>query len=94
MVVTRRGHFFHNRSGNAKCPHPYPARCAPYDSAPLVARAISVNILLGLYEAAERVVGDAGAITVPTLMLVSGSDWVVHHAPQHAFFDGLGSPVK
>ena len=55
---------------------------------------ISVNILLGLYEAAERVVADARAITIPTQLLISGSDWVVHHGPQHRFFERLGSRVK
>jgi len=94
LMQKLRGNFFVNSYVKAKFLTHDPARIASYDSDPLIARAISVNILLGLYEAAERVVGDAGAITVPTLMLVSGSDWVVHHAPQHAFFDRLGSPVK
>ena len=56
--------------------------------------AISVNILLALYEAADRVVSDAQAITIPTQLLISGADWVVHHGPQHEFFDHLGTPVK
>jgi alpha-beta hydrolase superfamily lysophospholipase len=71
-----------------------PARIASYDADPLVSRPIAVNVLLGLYEAAERVVADAAAIVVPTQLLVSGADWVVHHAPQHAFFERLGSGVK
>jgi hypothetical protein len=37
---------------------------------------------------------DAQAITVPTQLLVSGSDWVVHKEPQRAFFERLGSRVK
>jgi alpha-beta hydrolase superfamily lysophospholipase len=69
-------------------------RIASYRSDPLITRPISANMLLGLYEAAERVVADAQAITVPTQLLVSGSDWVVHKEPQHAFFKRLGSPVK
>ena len=32
------------------------------------------------------VVADAQAITLPTQLLISGADWVVHHGPQHAFF--------
>jgi SAM-dependent methyltransferase len=40
------------------------------------------------------VVKDAGAIHVPTQLLISGADWVVHHGPQHAFFERLGSTVK
>jgi SAM-dependent methyltransferase len=53
-----------------------------------------VNILLELYETSERVVADARAITIPTQMLISGSDFVVHHAPQHRFFERLGTGIK
>ncbi len=70
------------------------ARQASYDSDPLISRAIAVNVLLDLYRVAERVVADAAAITVPSQLLLSGRDWVVHAAPQHEFFARLGSPVK
>ena len=70
------------------------ARVATYRSDPLIARPISVDILLALYETAERVVADARAITVPTQLLVSGADWVVHQGPQHRFFERLGAPIK
>src|SRR5206468_7500141 len=63
-----------------------PERMASYDADPLITRPISVNILLSLYETAERIVADAQAIVIPTQLLVSGADWVVHHAPQHRFF--------
>ena len=61
---------------------------------PLIARPIAVNILLDLYDASERVVTDARAITVPTQLFISGADWVVHHGPQHRFFERLGTPTK
>ena len=61
---------------------------------PLIARPIAVNILLALYETADRVVADARAITIPTQLLISGADFVVHHAPQHRFFERLGTPIK
>ena len=70
------------------------ARIASYDTDPLITRAISVKILTQLYEAAERVVADARAIAIPTQLLISGADWVVHHGPQHRFFENLGSPLK
>lgn len=89
-----RGEFFVNSYVKAKFLTHDPERIASYDSDPLISRPIAVNILLGLYEAAERVVSDAAAITVPTQLLISGSDWVVHHKPQHAFFQRLGSVVK
>jgi alpha-beta hydrolase superfamily lysophospholipase len=69
-------------------------RIRSYDADPLITRPIAVNILLGLYDAADRVVSDAQAITLPTQLLISGADWVVHHPPQHQFFERLGSAVK
>lgn len=69
-------------------------RIASYDSDPLIAKAISVRILLGLYNTANRVVNDAQAITTPTQLFLSGDDWVVHHGPQHTFYNNLGSPIK
>ncbi len=89
-----RGNFFVNSYVKSKFLTHDPARQASYDSDPLISRPISVNILLALYEAAERVVADAQAITIPTQLLISGADWVVHHGPQHDFFARLGSTVK
>ena len=71
-----------------------PARIASYRDDPLISRPIAVNILLALYETAARVVADARAITVPTQLLISGADWVVHHGPQHRFYERLGTPIK
>lgn len=89
-----RGNFFVNSYVKAKFLTHDPERIASYESDPLITRPISVNILLGLYEAAERVVADASAITLPTQLLISGSDWVVHHAPQRRFFERLAHPRK
>ena len=65
-----------------------------YDNDPLVSPDISVDVLLGLHDAATRLVADAGAIRVPTLVLTAGSDWVVRAAPQRQFVERLSSPVK
>lgn len=89
-----KGNFFVNSYVKAKYLTHDKARQQSYDTDPLITRAISARILLGLYEAGERVVQDANAITVPTQLLISGNDWVVHHKPQHQFFDRLGSSVK
>lgn len=94
LMEKLRGNFFVNSYVKARFLTHDPPRQASYDSDPLIARAISVNILLGLYSAAERVVADAQAITLPTQLLISGADWVVHHKPQHQFFERLGSTVK
>ncbi|RYF72636.1 MAG: alpha/beta hydrolase, partial [Comamonadaceae bacterium] len=74
-----RGLFFVNSYVKAKFLTHDPERIASYDSDPLISRPIAVNILLDLYEAADRVVADANAIVLPTQLLISGADWVVHH---------------
>lgn len=89
-----RGLFFVNSYVKPQFLTHDPARIASYRADPLVTRPIAVNMLLDLYRAAERVVSDARAITVPTQLLISGADWVVHHPPQHRFFERLGTPVK
>lgn len=89
-----RGNFFVNSYVKAKFLSHDPERIASYDSDPLIAKAISVNVLLGLYEAADRVVADAQAIQVPTQLLISGADFVVHRKPQQRFFDNLGTARK
>jgi alpha-beta hydrolase superfamily lysophospholipase len=89
-----RGLFFVNSYVKAKFLTHDPERIASYENDPLISRPIAVNILLGLYEAADRVVADAQAITQPVQLLISGADWVVHHKPQHRFFERLGSAVK
>jgi alpha-beta hydrolase superfamily lysophospholipase len=89
-----RGLFFVNSYVKAKWLTHDPERVASYEADPLISRPIAVNILLGLYKAAERVVSDAQAIVVPTQLLISGADWVVHHKPQVQFFERLGSAVK
>jgi alpha-beta hydrolase superfamily lysophospholipase/SAM-dependent methyltransferase len=55
---------------------------------------ISIDLLLDLYDTSQRLIADAGAITVPTLLLVAGSDWVVKTSAQDRFFDRLSSPIK
>lgn len=89
-----KGPFFVNSYVKARFLTHDPARIASFEADPLITRPIASNILLELYEAAGRVVADARAITVPTQVLISGSDFVVRHAPQHRFFENLGSTIK
>lgn len=89
-----RGNFFVNSYVKSRLLTHDRARQVSYDADPLIARSISVDMLLGLHEAAQRVVADAQAIVVPTQLLISGSDWVVRRRPQEAFFERLGAPVK
>src|SRR2546430_8879141 len=48
-----------------------------YGRDPLIFRQIAVDMLLDLHDTSTRLVADAGAIHVPTLLLAAGSDWVV-----------------
>jgi alpha-beta hydrolase superfamily lysophospholipase len=89
-----RGHFFVNSYVKAHFLTHDPVRIKSFNADPLIARPIAVNILLALYETADRVVADARAITIPTQLLISGADFVVHHGPQHRFFERLGAPIK
>jgi alpha-beta hydrolase superfamily lysophospholipase len=89
-----RGKFFVNSYVKAKYLTHDPERITSYMSDPLITRPIAVNILLGLYAAADRVVKDAAAIHTPTQILISGADWVVRHKPQFAFLERLSSTVK
>ncbi len=88
------GNFYVNSYVKARFLTHDTERIESYNRDPLITRPISVNILLGLYEAADRIVADAQAIRLPTQLLVSGDDWVVHQSPQHKFFERLGAPVK
>ena len=89
-----RGNFFVNSYVKARFLSHDPARIASFENDPLITRPISVNMLLGLYEAADRVVADAQAIQIPTQLLISGADFVVHRKPQEQFFERLGSLRK
>lgn len=89
-----RGNFFVNSYVKAKFLSHDPERIRSFENDPLISRPISVNMLLGLYDAAERVVADAQAIQIPTQLLISGADFVVHRKPQEQFFERLGSLRK
>ncbi|MFA7823013.1 bifunctional alpha/beta hydrolase/class I SAM-dependent methyltransferase [Aeromonas dhakensis] len=89
-----RGNFFVNSYVKAGLLSHDPQRIASFENDALIARPISVTMLLGLYEAADRIVADAQAIQVPTQLLISGADFVVHRKPQEDFFERLGSLRK
>ncbi len=94
LMQKLRGNFFVNSYVKPQWLTHDPERVESYRTDPLIARPISVRVLLGLYEAADRIVADAQAITVPTQLLVSGADFVVHRGPQDRFYERLGAPVK
>ena len=94
LMTALRGNFFVNSYVDARLLTHDADRIASFNSDPLISRAISANMLLGLHAAGRRIVDDAAAITVPTQLLVSGKDWVVREQPQRLFFERLSSPVK
>jgi alpha-beta hydrolase superfamily lysophospholipase/SAM-dependent methyltransferase len=71
-----------------------PQQAALYDADPLIFRQIAVNVLIALHDAGTRLLADAGAINLPTLMLSAGRDWVVSVKAQRDFFNGLSSSAK
>lgn len=71
-----------------------PEQARLYAADPLISRNIAVNLLIDLFDVSSRLLDDAGALRVPTLVLSAGSDWVVRNGPQRLFFERLSSPVK
>jgi alpha-beta hydrolase superfamily lysophospholipase/SAM-dependent methyltransferase len=71
-----------------------PVQAEQYKTDPLITRAIAVNILVDLHDTSTRLLADARAIRVPTLVLAAGTDWVVKLSAQTRFFERLSSPVK
>ncbi|MCD1637449.1 bifunctional alpha/beta hydrolase/class I SAM-dependent methyltransferase [Pseudomonas stutzeri] len=90
LIRAFRGNFFVDSYVKARFLTHDPARIQSYQQDPLITKAISVNMLLGLHEAARRVVADAQAIQIPTQLLISGADFVVERKPQVMFFERLG----
>lgn len=89
-----RGLFYVNSYVKGKFLSHDPERIASFEKDKLITRQIAVNILLDLYKTAERIVSDSSAITLPTQLLISGDDFVVHAKPQKQFYSGLRSAIK
>ncbi len=94
LLQKMRGNFYVNSYVKPKFLTHDPERIESYKSDELITRPIAVNMLLDLHDSAKRIVADASAIQTPTLMLVSGSDFVVESAPQKQFYDHLSSCYK
>ncbi len=71
-----------------------PEQARRYNEDSLIAREIAANVLVDLHDTAARLIDDAAAIRVPTLLLAAGADWVVKLGPQRKLFDRLGTPIK
>ncbi|OGQ79919.1 MAG: hypothetical protein A3F90_01290 [Deltaproteobacteria bacterium RIFCSPLOWO2_12_FULL_60_19] len=71
-----------------------PDQIQKYNEDPKITKSISTNILLDAHDTSARIIADAGAIRVPTLLLGAGSDWVVKLSSQKKFFERLSSSIK
>jgi alpha-beta hydrolase superfamily lysophospholipase/SAM-dependent methyltransferase len=71
-----------------------PVEAARYQADPFIFREIAINLLLDLHDTGRRLVADAGAVHVPTLMLAAGRDYVVELEAQREFFHRLSAPIK
>jgi len=71
-----------------------PEEAERYNADPLIFRQIAVNVLLDLHDTSTRLLDDAGAISVPLLVLAAGSDWVVKASAQLQFVERVSSPFK
>ncbi|MFH1283343.1 MAG: bifunctional alpha/beta hydrolase/class I SAM-dependent methyltransferase [bacterium] len=65
-----------------------------FNNDPMITKSISTNILIDCFDISKRIIADAGAIRIPTLILAAGSDWVVRLSAQKKFFNRLSSKIK
>lgn len=94
LLYNLKGNFFVNSYVKSGLLTHDKQRSESFNQDPLITRPISVRLLLDLYSVADRIVKDANAITVPTQILVSGSDFVVRRKPQKQFYENLGTTQK
>lgn len=65
-----------------------------YDADPLITPNIPASQLTTLLDTGKRIVADAAMITLPTLVLSAGKDYVVNSKKQGDFYANLSSPLK
>ncbi len=65
-----------------------------YDTDPLITRSIDAKLLIDLADAGKRLVEDAEAIDIPTLILSAEKDKVVFNKDQEIFFNKLDTNLK
>jgi alpha-beta hydrolase superfamily lysophospholipase len=94
LLYNLKGNFFVNSYVKPNLLTHDVDRVQSFTEDPLITRPISVRLLLDLYAVSDRIVKDANAITVPTQLLVSGSDYVVKRKQQKLFYNNLGTEQK
>jgi len=65
-----------------------------YNADPLISNSISTDLLIDTHATGQRLLDDAGAITVPTFVLCAGKDYVVDKQAERAFYEAINTPTK
>ncbi len=65
-----------------------------YNTDPLITKSIDGRMLVDMLDAGKRIVDDAAAINIPTMILSAEKDYVVQHKGQKQFFIRLESKCK
>ncbi|WP_367103433.1 alpha/beta fold hydrolase [uncultured Psychrobacter sp.] len=65
-----------------------------YNDDPLISSSISSDLLIDTHATGQRLLDDAGAITVPTFILCAGKDYVVDKQAEREFYEKLATPTK
>jgi len=65
-----------------------------YNADPLISNSISTDLLIDTHATGQRLLDDAGAITVPTFVLCAGKDYVVNKQAERAFYESINTPTK
>jgi len=65
-----------------------------YNADPLISNSISTDLLIDTHATGQRLLDDAGAITVPTFVLCAGKDYVVDKQAEREFYEAISTPIK
>jgi alpha-beta hydrolase superfamily lysophospholipase len=65
-----------------------------YNADPLISNSISTDLLIDTHATGQRLLDDAGAITVPTFILCAGKDYVVDKQAERDFYEALNTTDK
>lgn len=65
-----------------------------YNADPLISNSISTDLLIDTHATGQRLLDDAGAITVPMFVLCAGKDYVVDKQAERAFYEAINTDVK
>ena len=65
-----------------------------YNADPLISNSISTDLLIDTHATGQRLLDDAGAITVPTFVLCAGKDYVVDKQAERDFYEAINTTDK